>query len=101
MGACESTPPATPGDNHTTLTSQRERTFPAFHDPSPLVGLKLVRPHRYAAAGADTSTLLVRVSSRTPPTRRREPGSREDDPEEQSGQPGDTTQVTGSNSYAL
>jgi hypothetical protein len=60
-------------------------------DPSPLVGVQLVRPRRCAAAGA----------SWTPPARRRNPGQCEEDPEEQSGQPGDAVQVTGLNRYAL
>jgi hypothetical protein len=52
MGACETTPPATPGDNHTTLKASTKGPFPASDDPSPSVGLKLVRPRRCAAAGA-------------------------------------------------
>ena len=40
-------------------------------------------------------------SSLTPPARRREPGSCEEDPEEQSGQPGDTTQATRSDPSCL
>ena len=86
MGACETTPPATPGDSHATLHK------PARKDPSPLpmirppfVGVQLVRPRRYAAAGAPAGPLPHGDVT----------GSCEEDPEEQSGQPGDTTQVTG------
>ena len=82
-----------PGTTTTLSRPSTKGSFPASDDPPPFPGLKLVRPRRCAAAGAD--------SSLTPPARRREPGSCEEDPEEQSGQPGDTTQVTGSNSYAL
>ena len=51
------------GGQHTTLHKPaRKESFPAPDDQPPLVGVQLVRPRRYAAAGADTSTLLVRVS---------------------------------------
>jgi hypothetical protein len=53
MGACETTPPASTGTTHTTLTIQyRDRPFLALEDLPPLAGVKLVRPRRCAAAGA-------------------------------------------------
>src|ERR1022692_3761126 len=53
MGACETTPPATPGDNHATLRKPaRKDPFLASDDPSPLSGVQLVRPRRCAAPGA-------------------------------------------------
>jgi hypothetical protein len=79
------------GDKHDPLISQHERTFPAIHDRPPLVGVKLVRPRRCAAAGAPAGPLPHGDVI----------GSCEEDPEEQSGQPGDTMQVTGANLHAL
>jgi hypothetical protein len=61
-------------------------------DPSPLVGVQLVRPRRCAAAGAPAGPLPHGDVTQ---------GSCEEDPEEQSGQPGDAVQVTGLNRYAL
>src|SRR6266568_8090816 len=81
-----------PGTTTRPSKPARKDFFLAFDDPSPFAGLKLVRPRRYAAAGAPAWPL---------PARRREPGSCEEDPEKQSGQPGGTTHVTGPNSHAL
>jgi len=65
---------AAPARRRPIRPSQPARTpiFPASHDPSPLAGLKLVRPPPLRGRGR---------SSSTPPARRREPGSRDEDPE--------------------
>jgi hypothetical protein len=44
MGACETTPPTSTGNQHATLTIQRNQPFPALDDVPPLAGVKLVRP---------------------------------------------------------
>jgi Transposase IS116/IS110/IS902 family len=54
-------PPRTGDNQHDPPIEKRESVL-APHDPPPLAGIQLVRPRRCAAAGADTSTLLVRVS---------------------------------------
>jgi hypothetical protein len=48
MGACETTPPTT----HTRETAAPERPSPGPDYQPPLTGIQLVRPRRYAAAGA-------------------------------------------------
>jgi hypothetical protein len=54
MGACETTPPATRRGQHTTLHKAKNRKglVLASDNPPPLVGVQLVRPRRYAGAGA-------------------------------------------------
>ena len=53
MGACEITPPATRRE-HARDTDKPTATEPflAPEDLPPLAGIQLVRPRRYAAAGA-------------------------------------------------
>ena len=76
MGACETTPPATPGP-------PRDPQRPAL--------IRILPRFRWSAAArrhpARSSSPLRGCgrSSWTPPARRREPGSCEEDPEEQSG----------------
>ncbi len=75
-------PPRT-GNTHATphKTTTANQPFLALEDLPPLAGVKLVRPRRYAAAGAPAWPLAAR---------REDPGSCEEDPEEQSPQPGGT-----------
>ena len=47
--------PPRPGTTTRPSQASTKGPFPAFHDLSPSVGLKLVRPRRCAAAGADPS----------------------------------------------
>src|ERR1035437_137336 len=79
MGACETTPPATRRGTPTPPASQHERNLPRSDDPPPLGSVQLVRPRRYAAAGAPAGPHLRSDVN---------PGSYEEDPEEQPGQPG-------------
>ena len=94
MGACETTPHATRRDRHATpdKPNTQPKPFLALDDLPPLAGVKLVRPRRCAAAGAPALTLAAR---------REDPGTCEEDPEEQSGQPGRQDVVTGPDPYAL
>jgi hypothetical protein len=83
MGACETTPPATNRGTPPTLhTTARTEPFLALDD--------LVAARRRPARSSSPLCGCGR-SSRTPPARQQDPGSCEEDPEEQSGQPGDTT----------
>src|ERR1017187_1653164 len=83
MGACETPPPATPGDNHATLRKPaRKDPFLASDDPSPLSGVQLVRPRRCAAPGAPAGPR---------PHGDATPGSCEEDPENSQAQPGATS----------
>ena len=92
MGACQTTPPATPGTAPEPSQTQHEGTFPAPHDPSPLAGVQLVRPRRRAAAGTPARPLphgdVNQAAARTIQTNSQ-------------AQPGDTTQAAGSMSYTL
>ena len=88
MGACETTPPATAGEHHDPLITSTKGPFLAPDDLPPFVGVQLVRPRRYAAAGAPAGPLphgdVTRAAARKIP-------------ENSQTQPGDTTQVTGLN----
>ena len=57
MGACETTPPATPGDTHATLKASAKGPFLTVDDLAPFAGVQLVRPRRCAAAGAPARPL--------------------------------------------
>src|SRR5690242_12437560 len=61
------------------LTIQPRPAFLALEDLPPLAGVKLVRPRRYAAAGAPACPLAARQEIRAAARK---------DPEEQSAQPG-------------
>src|SRR6266568_3389558 len=87
MGACETTPPVTRRGQHSTLKKpDRKGLFLAPDDPSPLVGVQLVRPRRYAAAGAPAGPLphgdatraaarkIPKNSHASPATPRKSPG---------------------------
>ena len=76
MGACETTPPATPGTTTRPSITQHERTLPR----SPMI-----RRRSWPQARSSPPPRGCGRSSLTPPARRREPGSCEEDPEEQSG----------------
>src|SRR5215472_7552305 len=91
MGACETTPPTMPGTARPPV-SHHQRTLPR---PPMIVAVrcvKLVRPRRYAAAGAPAGRLLHGDVTRQ--LRKRS--------EEQSSQPGrQPLKVTGPDSCAL
>ena len=67
-------------------------SFLASDDPPPLVGVQLVRPRRYAAAGAPAGPL---------PRGGVTPAAARKIPKNSQAQPGDTTQVTGLKPHAL
>jgi len=53
MGACETTPHTSAGNQHATPDNPiATGPFLALNDLPPLAGVKLVRPRRCAAAGA-------------------------------------------------
>ena len=56
MGACETTPHTSAGNQHATPDNPiATGPFLALNDLPPLAGVKLVRPHRCAAAGRSSS----------------------------------------------
>src|SRR5262249_28678661 len=57
MGACEITPPTTHRGHTRPSQTCTKGLFLALDDPPPLVGVQLVRPRRYAAAGAPAGPL--------------------------------------------
>jgi hypothetical protein len=81
------------GCHHDPQEPARTPIFLALHDPSPLAGLKLVRPRPLRGCGR---------SSLTPPARRREPGQlRRRSHKNSQAQPGDTVKVAGPMTHAL
>ena|SRR5690349_13655599 len=94
MGACETTPPATRREpaRDPDNPDRNQLPFLALDDLAPLAGVELVRPRRCAAAGAPARLLAAR---------REDTGTCEEDPEEQSAQPGRQDVGTGPDPYAL
>ena len=81
------------GNQHTTPDKpNRNRTLPR----PPMIFRRLPASSSFVLAARGTGR-----SSLTPPGATGRPGSYEEDPEEQSGQPGDTTQATGSDLLCL
>ncbi len=82
------------GNQHATPDNpdRNQPPFLALDDLPPLAGVKLVRPRRCAAAGAPAGPLAAR---------REDPGTCEEDPEEQSAQPRRQDVATGPDPYAL
>ena len=88
--------PPRAGNQHATPDKAQPQPapFPALDDLPPRAGVKLVRPRRCAATrGCGRSSLTLAA-------RREDPGTCEEDPEEQSAQPGRQDIATGPDPYA-
>ncbi len=93
MGACETTPPATNREHPRPFHHSANGTLPRSQMiSSPLAGVQLVRPRRYAAAGAPAGPL--QRGNENPAAARKIPKNSQ-------ASPTTATHVTGSNRYAL